>query len=263
MTPRRSRTIHRALLAIALGAVLSSCGLANSAGPTSTPSGTARAGTPSGSARAGMPSGSADTGTPSGSAPGGGSHSSHPVTSSTATATGTTVPNVDSQPVQEAMQNLMQAGLAVGIQKDEPNLYVPNMSVITTDPAVGSPEPTGFVVNLLVSTGPSSCSNCRGFLFPMPDVVGQSLTQAKTTLAEHALSLQTYSFQESPAPQGEVIQSTPSPGTPMTVKFGVALIISSGPSSPSSPSSVSPSTPSSSVPPSTSSPSISPAVSSS
>ena len=128
------------------------------------------------------------------------------------------------------MQNLMQAGLAVGIQKDEPNLYVPNMSVITTDPAVGSPEPTGFVVNLLVSTGPSSCSNCRGVMFPMPDVVGQSLTQAKTTLAEHALSLQTYSFQESPAPQGEVIQSTPSPGTPMTVKFGVALIISSGPS---------------------------------
>jgi len=263
MTRRRSRTIHRALLAIALGAVLSSCGLANSAGPTGTPSGTARTGTPSGTARAGTPSGSADTGTPSGSGPGGGSHSSHPVTSSTATATGTTVPNVDSQPVQEAMQNLMQAGLAVGIQKDEPNLYVPNMSVITTDPAVGSPEPTGFVVNLLVSTGPSSCSNCRGVMFPMPDVVGQSLTQAKTTLAEHALSLQTYSFQESPAPQGEVIQSTPSPGTPMTVKFGVALIISSGPSSPSSPSSVSPSTPSSSVPPSTSSPSISPAVSSS
>jgi len=263
MTRRRSRTIHRALLAIALGAVLSSCGLANSAGPTGPPSGTARTGTPSGTARTGTPSGSADTGTPSGSGPGGGSHSSHPVTSSTATATGTTVPNVDSQPVQEAMQNLMQAGLAVGIQKDEPNLYVPNMSVITTDPAVGSPEPTGFIVNLLVSTGPSSCSNCRGVMFPMPDVVGQSLTQAKTTLAEHALSLQTYSFQESPAPQGEVIQSTPSPGTPMTVKFGVALIISSGPSSPSTPSSVSPSTPSSSVPPSTSSPSISPAVSSS
>ena len=276
MTRRRSRTIHRALLAIALGAVLSSCGLTTSAGHTDTPSGTARTGTPSGTARTGTPSGtartgtpsgtartgtpsgSADTGTPSGSAPGGGSHSSHPVTSSTATATGTTVPNVDSQPVPEAMQNLLQAGLAVGIQKDEPNLYVPNMSVITTDPAVGSPEPTGSVVNLLVSTGPSSCLNCRPFMFPMPDVVGQSLTQAKTTLAEHGLSLQTYSFQESSAPQGEVIQSTPPTGTPMTVEFGVALIISSGPSSPSS---VSPSTPSSSVPPSISSPSPSPSPS--
>ena len=266
MTRRRSRTIHRALLAIALGGVLSSCGLTTSTGHTGTPSGTTRTGTPSGTARTGTPSGSADTGTPAGSVPGGGSHSSHPVTSSTATATGTTVPNVDSQPVPEAMQNLLQAGLAVGIQKDEPNLYVPNMSVITTDPAVGSPEPTGFVVNLLVSTGPSSCSNCRGFMFPMPDVVGQSLTQAKTTLAEHGLSLQTYSLQESSAPQGEVTQSTPPTGTPMTVKVGVALIISSGPSSPSSPSSpfsVSPSTPSSSVPPSTSSPSPSPSVSSS
>ena len=315
MTRRRSRAIQRALLAIALSAVISSCGVTTSTGHpgtpsgsvntgtpsgsvntgtpsgsvnTGTPSGSVNTGTPSGSVNTGTPSGSVNTGTPSGSAPSSGSPSSHPVTSSSATATSITVPNVDSQSVQEAMQNLLQAGLAVGIQKHEPNLYVPNMSVITTDPAVGSPEPTGFVVNLLVSTGPASCSNCRLSTFPMPNVAGQTLTQAKTTLAEHSLSLQTYSFQESSAPQGEVIQSTPSAGTPMTGRFGVALIISSGPASPSSvspsipsssvspstpssvspsipsssvspstPSSVSPSIPSSSVPPSTSSPSIS------
>ena len=248
MTRRRSHAIYRALLAIALGAVLSSCGLATSVGQT---------GTPPGSAHTGTPSRSVQTGTPSGSAPGSGSHSSLPITSSTATATGTTVPNVDSQPVPEAMQNLLQAGLTVGIQKHEPNLYVPYMSVITTDPAVGSPEPTGFVVNLLVSAGPSSCSNCRLIPFPMPNVVGQTLNQAKTTLAEHALSLQTYSFQESPAPRGEVIQSTPSAQTPMTAGFGVTLIISSGPASPSS---VPPSTPSPSVPPSTPSPSVPPST---
>jgi beta-lactam-binding protein with PASTA domain len=73
------------------------------------------------------------------------------------------VPNVDGQPVPVATNDLEQAGLAVGIQKKEPNLYVPDMSVITSDPAVGSTEQTGFAVNLLVSR---ACIVYQLFLFP-------------------------------------------------------------------------------------------------
>jgi eukaryotic-like serine/threonine-protein kinase len=243
MTRHRSRAIHHALLAIALSAVLSSCGEAISA---------------------------AHTAASSGSAPGSGSPSGRPVTSNSAstatatpgtsssgtsaTATSTTVPDVASQPVPEATQNLRQAGLAVGMQKHEPNLNIPADSVITTDPAAFSPEPAGYIVNLIVSTGAPWCPNCIVLPFPMPNVVGQTLYQAKTTLAEQGLSLETYSFQESSAPQGQVTQSTPSAGTPTTTSFGVTLVISSGPASPSS---VSPSTGSPSISPSTASPSVS------
>jgi PASTA domain len=246
MTRHRSHAIHRALLAVALGTVLSSCGVVATAAHPATSSGSA-------------PS----NGSASGSAPSNGSASGRPITGSSAnlgTGTSTTVPNVDSQSVPEATQNLRQADLAVGKRKDEPNFNVLANSVIATEPAAFSPEPAGSVVNLIVSTGAPSCPNCILLSFPMPNVVGQTLYQAKTTLAEQGLTLETYSFQESPAPQGEVIQSTPSAGTPTDVEFGVTLVISSGSASPSS---VSPSTGSSSVSPSTGSSSVSPSTGSS
>jgi PASTA domain len=249
MTRRRVHAINSTLLVIGLVTVLGSCGGATSAVHTATPSGS---GTPNSDSSSGHPV-----------SPGGPVSSGHPTKGGPTTATSTTVPDVESQPVQEAIQNLRQAGLAVGTQKHANNLNVPNMAVIATDPAVGSPEPTGFAVNLLVSTGPPFCPNCAPYWFPMPVVVGQTLYQAETTLAEQSLSLDSYSFQESPTPKGIVIQSTPLAGALTNVYIGVRLVISSGPAtshstSPSaSPSTTSPSG-SPSVSPSPTAPSISP-----
>ena len=148
MTGSRSRALARALAVITLGAMLSSCG-----GLVSTTS---------------MVTSSApDQGS---SSPGGaGSSSGPPVTSTTATNSSSTtttttatitVPDVNSQPLAEAIQNLTQAGLMVGQQEQRPNLSVPHQSVIATDPPVGTPEPAGFAVKLIISAGPPGCPNC-------------------------------------------------------------------------------------------------------
>jgi PASTA domain len=242
MARHRCRAIGSVLLTMGLAALLSSCG-----GPAYTTG-------PPGS----LPPGSGG----SSRSPGGGGSSGTPVTSGAATATSTTVPNVDSKPVPEAEQSLQQVGLGLGAQKQEPNLEVEPGSVIATNPAVGTQVRTGFHVNLLVSAGAPHCPNCLYIprKFPMLNVVGENLQQAITTLAESGLTLGTYSFQESSVSKGTVIQSTPSAGAPTSVLDEVVLVLSSGlagsPSTPSpssspstpSPSSSSPSTPSPSTP---------------
>ena len=183
-----------------------------------------------------------------------------PVTSRAATAASTTVPNVDSEPVPEAQQNLQQAGLGLGAQKQEPNLEVEPGFVIATNPAVDTQVPTGFHVNLLVSAGVPHCQGCLRIPpspFPMPNVVGQNLQQATTTLAELGLTLGTHSFQESSVPEGTVIQSSPSAGTPTSENNEVVLVLSSGLAG--SPS-FSPATPPPSFSPATPPPSFSPAT---
>jgi PASTA domain len=278
MTSSQFYATKCALVAIAISAVLSSCGGATSSSGTVTSSGpgggTVTSSGPGGGSTSSGPGGGSTSSGPGGgstssgpgggstssgpgggstsSGPGGGSTSSGPsVSGSTATATTITVPDVDSQPIPEAMLNLRQAGLTVGLQEQKPNLYVPYQSVITTDPAAGSTEPAGFAVNLLVSAGPPSCQGCRLIQSPMPDVIGQTLHQAITTLAEQDLSLDSYTAQASTAPPGEVIESDPLPGTYIFTNADITLVISSGSSTPTT------STPTTSTP-TTSSPAASP-----
>jgi len=219
MPQNRFGAIRLALLAVGLVAALSSCGGSTPTAPSSSSSTSSCA---SGSGLSSVPS---------------------PVASSIAlasdaavpdTAPSTTVPDVDSQPIQEAMRNLQVAGLTVGIQEPQPNLYVPCMFVITTDPAAGSKERSHFVVNLLISAGPPYCANCIQGELPMLDVIGLTLHQAKTKLAEQGLSLEKYSFRPSPHPRDEVIQSAPARNSLITYWAGITLVVSSGPAATSS-----------------------------
>jgi beta-lactam-binding protein with PASTA domain len=155
------------------------------------------------------------------------------VTSTTATNSSSipatiTVPNVNSQPLAEAIQNLTQAGLTVGQQEQRPNLSVPHQSVITTDPAVGTSEPAGFAVKLIISAGPPGCPTCGPLPLTMPDVVGQGLNQAITTLAEDGLTLGSYSTQAASLRPGEVIESDPAAGVTTTTAIPAILVVSSG-----------------------------------
>jgi hypothetical protein len=210
----RFSAIKFALLAIGLGAALSSCG-----GSTPTAS---------------FSSCAVGNGLPSAPSPLISSAALAIGATAPDTAASTTVPDVDSQPIQEAMRNLQNAGLTVGIQEPQSNLYVPCMFVITTDPAAGSKERNHFVVNLLISAGPPYCPNCMLGDFPMPNVIGLTLHQAKTKLAAQGLSLETYLFRASRQPRDEVIRSAPAANSLVTDWDGVTLVISSGPASSSS-----------------------------
>jgi hypothetical protein len=200
----------RALAALALVAVLSACG---SAGTTS--------GSGTTSASASTSHGSPSTGTTS-------SGDGSPSGASTSPSGQTSVPDVDSDPLPEAIQLLQQDGLTAGAQEQRSNLYVPDKSVITTDPAVGSPEPDGFAVTLLISAGPPYCQNCETRPGPMPSVLGQTYNQAVTTLAKDGLSVEGSTDQASSDPAGQVIGSDPSPGSPVYLQTSIELTLSSG-----------------------------------
>lgn len=215
----------RAIAATVLVAGLSSCASTGSASSQATSP-------PAGSPGPGSASPAVNSSRPGSTSPADGSASRPPVRNSTSPAGTTSVPNVDSQPVPDALQLLQQDNLTVGKQEQRANLYVPSMSVITTDPAVGTPEPDGYAVTLLVSAGPPSCQYCPFASGPMPPVIGETLDQAITTLAEQDLSLQGHTSQPAPEPPGEVIASDPAPGQPVTSKTGIELVLSSGLSSP-------------------------------
>jgi eukaryotic-like serine/threonine-protein kinase len=142
------------------------------------------------------------------------------------------VPDVDSDPLPEAIQFLQQEGLTAGPQEQRANLYVQKGLVITTDPAVGSSEPAGFAVTLLISDGPPYCPNCLIRPGPMPSVIGETFNQAVTTLAEDGLSVQGSTDQPSSAPAGQVIESDPAPGADIYPQATIELTLSSGTSSP-------------------------------
>jgi PASTA domain len=256
MARHRAHAIESSLLAIGLAVALSSCGGAthhteSRASPSSASGGSQGTPVTTTSTSAISPSPGAKSTRTS-------AISTSPEAKSTSTsAISTSVPNVDSEPVPVAMLNLEQADLTVGTQKPEPNLDVPQGSVITTDPAVGTQLSAGAAINLLVSAGPPQCGSCRNRDTAMPNLIGQTLQQAKTMLAESGFTLYTYSFQKSPQPRGIIIQSNPTPGTFASIKYGVTLVLSLGPvGSPS----VSPTTAGPTVSSSTTAPSASPSA---
>ena len=59
----------------------------------------------------------------------------------------------------------------------------------------------------------------------MPDVVGQGLNQAITTLAEDGLTLGSYSTQAASLRPGEVIESDPPAGVTTTTAIPVVLVV--------------------------------------
>jgi beta-lactam-binding protein with PASTA domain len=153
----------------------------------------------------------------------------------TAPATSAVVPMVDGDPVSVAELYLKQAGLRLGGKLQEPNVIVPSGRVITTSPYAGEKVAYGYTVNLLVSTGSAACaqvagSTCMWFggFVNMPNILGQTLEQAKTTLALNGITLGPHIFQASSAAEGTVICADIAPGGQLSPTYAVKVGISSG-----------------------------------
>ena len=124
------------------------------------------------------------------------------------------------QPAAEAA--LIAAELAVGDITEQNDFNVPAGDVISQDPTAGTNVAVGTPVDLVVSLGPPTVA--------APDVVGQSLAAAGTTL--DAAGLVTGSVSQQPSqtvPAGDVISQTPIAGTIVIVGTDVDLVVSNGP----------------------------------
>ena len=132
-----------------------------------------------------------------------------------------TIPDVANKTVAEAQQLLGTAGFQSNT-KDVFDDNVPPGLVVGSDPEAGREIRRFQPVALFVSKGPQ--------LFPLPEMTGKSLDQAKSTLneAEMALGPVTEKFDET-APVGTVLAQNPAPATPVKRGTPVGLTVSKGP----------------------------------
>ena len=132
-----------------------------------------------------------------------------------------TVPQLTNKTVAEAQQLLR----AAGFQSTTKDVYDDDVSpglVVGSEPAAGEVIRKFLPVSLAVSKGPQ--------LFPLPQLTGKSLDEAKTALngAGMALGKVSETFDES-EPAGTVLAQAPRSGNPVRHGTPVDLTVSKGP----------------------------------
>jgi serine/threonine-protein kinase len=132
-----------------------------------------------------------------------------------------TVPQLTNKTVAEAQQLLR----AAGFQSTTKDVYDDDVSpglVVASEPAAGEVIRKFLPVSLAVSKGPQ--------LFPLPQLTGKSLDEAKTALngAGMALGKISETFDES-EPAGTVLAQAPRSGNPVRHGTPVDLTVSKGP----------------------------------
>ncbi|MDQ0821781.1 serine/threonine protein kinase/beta-lactam-binding protein with PASTA domain [Arthrobacter sp. V4I6] len=132
-----------------------------------------------------------------------------------------TIPQLANKTVAEAQQLLRTAGFQSTIE-DVYDDNVPPGLVVGSEPDAGQVIRKFHTVSLAVSKGPE--------LFPLPELTGKTLDEAKTTLngAGMALGQITETFDESAA-AGTVLSQAPRSGNPVKHGTPVALTVSKGP----------------------------------
>jgi serine/threonine-protein kinase len=127
------------------------------------------------------------------------------------------VPDVKGQQWPQAQQNLTNAGF-VPVEHIVPGDT--KGQVTATDPAAGQKAPKGSKVRVNVMSGPQQIA--------VPSVVGDSLATATAALHNAGFNVNP-TYQDSNAPQNQVIHQNPSPGSKEPKGSTVDVIVSNGP----------------------------------
>jgi serine/threonine-protein kinase len=131
------------------------------------------------------------------------------------------VPAVSNKTVAQAQQLLGGVGFR-STTSDVFDDQVPSGLVVGTEPAAGTEIRKFQPVSLLVSKGPQ--------LFPLPKLVGGSLTDAKSALNAAGMALGTVTEQfDDKAAAGSVLSQDPGAGTPARHGTPVQIAVSKGP----------------------------------
>lgn len=118
---------------------------------------------------------------------------------------------------ERARLAIENASLQVGKVEEVKN-PAPRGQVLSSDPAPGTSVPVPSAVNLTVSAGPDSIG--------MPDVTGQSYSQARALLAQLGLVVgQAVYDPTSMLPQGMVVSQSPAANSPVAAGSTVSLTV--------------------------------------
>jgi len=128
------------------------------------------------------------------------------------------VPDVVGMPEADAIATLQQAGFTPAVQQGNDPTVAPGL-VARQDPPGGTEIEQGSTVTIVVSTGPGTA--------PVPDVVGQSLEDARAALQNAGFQVAVEERADDDTPPGRVIEQRPSgtapPGSTVTI------VVSTGP----------------------------------
>ena len=129
------------------------------------------------------------------------------------------VPQVQGDPQAKAVSEVKAVHLVPRVVKRS-NGAVPSGHVISSSPPFGNLVPARTVVTLYVSTGPK--------LIPVPNIVGQNVSQAENTLSSKGLHPTVRTNQNSTQPAGTVVKQTPLAGTQVKPGSSVTVVVSGG-----------------------------------
>lgn len=130
-----------------------------------------------------------------------------------------TVPDVQGMPVRRATQRLDAAGFMVRDRERFSRRVGPGRA-IRTEPPAGTELVRGETVTLFVSKGEN--------LVEVPSTIGQTRSAAQAALRDAGL-LPNVETESSQAPEGEVFEQFPDPGSSVTRGDEVTIVVSEGP----------------------------------
>jgi serine/threonine-protein kinase len=134
-------------------------------------------------------------------------------------SSGNAVPPVNNLPVAQAEQEIAKAGLKSTVV-EQPSATIAKGIVINTSPQNGNVVAAGTLVKLFVSSGPKKVK--------VPDVKGQSQTNAENTLKAKGFQVNELTDPNSTKPAGTVVKQSPDPGKEVTVGSTVTIYVSPG-----------------------------------
>jgi beta-lactam-binding protein with PASTA domain/predicted Ser/Thr protein kinase len=131
------------------------------------------------------------------------------------------VPDIVGMPHLQAQEELRKLKLTWSLQGYQYSDEVPAEHVIRTDPPPGTPVKQGREIALVLSRGPNQKT--------LPDVRGKSIDDARALLESERFNIGDITYRNTNAPEGQVVDMTPSPLTPLPVGSTVKLTVSKGP----------------------------------
>lgn len=132
-----------------------------------------------------------------------------------------TLPSLSGETVSEATAQLRSLDLRVTSTSKDYSTSIPKDRVISSTPAGGTTVNAGTGVMLVVSKGPAPVA--------VPNVVGSSLSSAKSALSAAGFQVHTSQAYSATVASGAVISSKPTSGTKEIPGTTVSLVVSKGP----------------------------------
>jgi hypothetical protein len=151
-----------------------------------------------------------------------------PGASPTPTPNGLTVPDWVGDPIANVRLDAERLGIDLNEQDPEPSETVAVGRVTRTDPEANTPLEPGEEVRVWVSSGAEQV--------PVPNLIGQTRSEASSTLTAAGLVLGAVGEEASDRPAGTVISTQPSTGVEVGKGSQVNIVLSLGPTPSPSPS---------------------------